>query len=118
MTSPLLGSLAKTVGKAFAGIFLDATLTRDVPGTIVDPADPPLPTQVTYTCKAIVETYAEKFRLDGLVAQNERKVLILADSLNATPVPGDRIAIRGITFTVLEVMTDPAEAVWDCKGKM
>lgn len=117
MVSPLLGSLAATVGKAFSSTFLSATLTHDVAGTIVDPADPPAPTQTPHTCKAIVEMYAERYRLDGTIKANERKVLILASTLSVTPVPGDRITISGATLTIDEVATDPATAVWTCKGR-
>lgn len=118
MASPLAGSLATSVFKAMRGLFLDATLTRDVEGTITDPADPPAPTPTPYDCKAIVETYAERFRLDGTVHENDRKVLILANSLSVTPKAGDRVSIRSITFTIQEVMTDPAIAVWECRGRM
>ncbi|HWV44125.1 hypothetical protein [Pseudorhodoplanes sp.] len=65
-----------------------------------------------------MEAYADKFRLEGLVAANERKVLILATSLSVRPQPQDRVTIRGITFTINDVKTDPAEAVFECKGAM
>ena len=115
MTSPLAGSLAATIGRAMSFLFLDATLARDVAGTITDPADPPVPTEVTYTCKAIVETYDERFRLDGTVKSNERKMLILASTLAVTPAPNDRITIRGQSYTVIDAMTDPALATWELK---
>lgn len=118
MTSPLTGSLARTIGNAMAGLFLDAVLTRDAPGVGGDPFDPPAPVATDYRCKAIVEAYREQFRLDGLVEQNDRKVLILANSLSIRPAAGDRVTISGITFTVIEVSTDPAEAVWTCRGRM
>lgn len=118
MVSPLAGSLARQIGRAASSIFLPATLVRDVPGVIVDAADPPAPTQATYPCKAIVEVYSERYRLDGLVKQNERKVIILATTLSVRPAVGDRVTISGITFTLAEVSTDPAEAAWECKGQM
>jgi len=115
MTSPLEGSLAATIGQAMSFLFLDATLARDVAGTITDPADPPVPTEASYTCKAIVEDYAERFRLDGTVKFNERKVLILATTLSVTPLPNDRITIRSATYTVMAVASDPALATWELK---
>lgn len=120
MVSPLESALAKTVGKAMRGLFMDAVLTRDVvpDSPAFDPFDPPAPVPVEYQCKAIVEAYADKFRLEGLVAANERKVLILATSLSVRPQPQDRVTIRGITFTITDVKTDPAEAVFECKGAM
>lgn len=123
MTSPLLGSLAATIGSAMSSLFLDATLTRDVPGTIVDAADPPLPTQVEYTCKAIEENYSAGLRGQGLVGANDIQVLILASTLDVDPQPLDRITIRGRTVTIVPmntagmkaVQSDPARATWSCR---
>ena len=118
MTSPLSGSLARTIGAAFNTLFLDAVLTRDVPVVSPDPADPLPPTQATYACKSMVESYSDYFKANNLVDAKDRKVLILATSLSVRPKAGDRITISGVTFTLSEVSTDPAEAVWTCKGSM
>lgn len=123
MVSPLTGPLAKTIGKALASTFLDATLTRDVPGVIVDPADPPAPTQVTYTCKAIEEEYGSTDRGNGLVGETDIQILILANSLATDPQPLDRITLRGRVVTVIAggsggmppVKSDPARATWSCR---
>lgn len=121
MASPLSGSLATTINRAMSSLFLDATYTEDTPSVgspDVDSFDPPPPISTTYTCKAIVESYSERFRLDGLVEQNDRKVLILAKSLAVVPKAGGRVTISGITFTAIEVTTDPATAVWEVRGRM
>ncbi len=117
MTSPLAGSLAKTIGSAFKNLFLDATLTRDGPPT--GPAYDPTPGAAeSYSCRAIVEVYSASYRASGLVQINDRRVLILANSLGVRPLPGDRVTIQGVTFVVQEVETDPATAVWTCRGRM
>jgi hypothetical protein len=118
MTSPLSGALAAQVYQGMKNLFLDATLTRDVPGTITDPADPPAPTPTAYACKGIVEKYSDYFRASGLVSAKDRKVLILANSLSVTPAPDDRVTISGVTFTVITVGTDPATAVFEIQGRM
>ncbi len=123
MTSPLSGSLARTINRALAPIFLDATLTRDVPAVATDPADPPAPTQVTYTCKAIEEEYSAGLRGGGLVGAKDVPILILAASLSVAPQPMDRITIRGYTVTIVPadaggmkaVRSDPARATWMCR---
>lgn len=120
MTSPLSGSLATAIYKGMKALFLDATLTRDTVSTNspdVDRFDPPAPTSTDYTCKAIVDTYSEKFRMDGLVKANDRRVLILANSIGVVPAVNDRVTIRGVTFTVVAVETDPALAVYTCQGR-
>lgn len=98
-------------------VFYDAVLTREIPGTGGDPFDPPAPTTVTYGCKAIVEGYSDYFKKNGLVDAKDRKVLVLADSLEVTPEPGDRITVQNITFTVVTVATDPATALWEIQGR-
>lgn len=118
MTFLLEGSLAKTIGSAFKGLFLDAVLTRETPGTGGDPFDPPPPVVTTYPCKGLVEAYSDYFRKSGLVDAKDRKVLILATSLAVKPQAGDRVTIQHITFTLSEVSADPATAVYECRGSM
>jgi hypothetical protein len=101
-----------------SSLFLPAVLVRDVPQVGGDPADPLPPTQATYPCKAIVEGYSDYFKANNLVNASDRKVLILATSIGAKPAAGDRVTISGITFTLQDVSTDPAEAVWTCRGSM
>ena len=124
MPSPL-DALAGKIGKAFAGIFLDATLSRD--SFTPDPAEPGEPgeiTKATWPCKAIHEEWSTSYLAGGLVLAGERKVLILAASLATEPKPGDRITIRGETFTVVPesggapaVATDPAKATWTLRAR-
>lgn len=120
VASPLSGSLATAIYKGMKALFIDATLTRDTVSTTspdVDRFDPPAPTSTDYACKAIVETYSEKFRMDGLVTINDRRVLILANSISVVPTVNDRVTIWGIVFTVMAVETDPALAVYTCQGR-
>jgi hypothetical protein len=118
MTSLLEGGLAKTIGSAFKTLFLDAVLTRETPGEGGDPFDPPAPVVTTYGCKAIVEGYSDYFKKNGLVDAKDRKVLVLAASLDVTPEPGDRVTVQNVTFSVVTVATDPATAVWEIQGRM
>ncbi len=120
MVSPLSGPLASLIYTGMKALFLDATLSRDTfavtsPDVSFDPA---APTTADYACKAIVEVYALKWRQDGLIKQNDRRVMILANSISVTPTVGDRVTISGTTFTLQDVETDPATAVWTCQGRM
>jgi hypothetical protein len=126
MPSLLEGALAAKIGKAFAGIFLDATLSRDsfASPNPEKPWEPGDPTTATYPCKAIHEEWGARFLAGGLVLAGERKVLILASTLATEPQPGDRITIRGETFIVAQagsasqppVSTDPAKATWTLRA--
>lgn len=129
MTSPLSGSLAKTINKAFKNLFLDATIIRQVvlpTSPAFDPADPPAPTPVSYPCKAIRDNYGVSLRASGLVNGTDVKVIILQQSLSITPIPLDQITITGMggPFTIVApgtggqpaVIADPANATWECRA--
>lgn len=124
MTSPLSGSIRRTVGKSFKKLFLDATITRETTSG-GDPWDPTSTSEQTVDCKAIFEEYGVGYRRDGLVQTGDMKVLILADTLSTDPKPGDKITIDGKTLTVVPantggepaVKTDPAKATWTCRAR-
>jgi hypothetical protein len=119
MTSPLSGSLAAAVYKGMKALFLDATLVRD---TITVPSpdtfDPAAPTQTTYTCKAIRDNYSNYDMQNNLIAVGDAKILILANSISTQPTNQDRVTIQGTTFSIVNVLVDPALAVWVCQGRL
>lgn len=126
MVSPLEGSIARTIGKAFNKLFLTATLERD---TLSDagPLDQGVASTQTYTCKALDIEYSDYDRANGLANANDMKVLILATSLAVTPEPLDRITIfrNGVAGRELTIVSpegggaiskDPANATWTVKA--
>lgn len=124
MTSPLAGSLAVTIGKAFNGLFLDATLTRVTQGAGPDPWTPGAPVPSVYPVKAIHDQWAAGLLAQGLVAADDAKLIILAATCPVKPQSGDTITIRGEAFTIVPegsgkaaVSTDPALATWECRAK-
>lgn len=124
MTSPLAGSLARTIGTAMGGLFLDATLARTVNAAGANDWTPGTPTTTTYACKAITEAFGSTWLTGGLVDADDVKILVLASSLAFEPQPGDVVTIRGEAFTVVPpgkgkaaVTTDPARAVWELRAK-
>lgn len=121
MVSPLQGSLARQIGRAFASIFYEATVNRTVMGAPVNPAEPWTPgppTTVNYPCKGMVDEYSDYAIANSLVDAQDRKILILATSLAITPTDGDTVTIRGATYRIVPpVTTDPALAVWELRGR-
>jgi hypothetical protein len=115
MASPIAG-MAAQINKAFTNIFFDATLRRE---TESGSGDSYSFTTASYPCKGLVETFSMALRRDGIVSENERKIMILVGSLSVIPKSGDLLIINnGTEFVLLEVATDPANAVWECKGRM
>jgi hypothetical protein len=119
MASPLLG-LAATLNVALKDIFFDAVLLRQ---TVVqttpafDPADPPAPTPVSYSCKALRDKYTIFEMSNSGILQGDSKIMILANSLGTTPIENDVITIQGASFTVISFDIDPANAVWVIQGR-
>jgi hypothetical protein len=124
MSSPLVSSLAKTIGKAFNSLFLDATFTQVVTIEGATPWETGTPGVNTYPCKTIHDTWNASLLAQGLVSSDEVKILILATSLPVKPAAGDAVTIRGQVFTISadggkmpSVSTDPAQAVWVVRAK-
>jgi len=116
MVSPLQGALAARIGRAFANIFYEATVQRTLMTGPIDPGKPQTPgarTTVSYPCKGIVDTYSDYAIAETLVDAQDRKILILATSISIEPTDGDRVVIRGETYMIISVKTDPAKAVWE-----
>jgi hypothetical protein len=121
MTSPLEDEIANAIYDGMVDLFLDATLIHDTitaGSPAADVFDPRPPTANSYSCKAIVETYSELTKAMGFASLSDRKILVLTKSLSITPVPNDRVTIRGQTFTVLQVDADPAKATWELRCRV
>lgn len=77
------------------------------------------PTRRPYTCDGIVEDYDEK-QIDGtLVKVGDRQFLLIADSLPSSvrPAQSDEIEHQGVTYSLMRVRSDPAEATFTCQGR-
>lgn len=119
MASPL-DALASTIHGALKGIFYDAVLTRQVvlpTSPAYDPADPPAPTPVDYSCKAMRDSYSSYDKMNSSIATGDTKILILAKSITTVPTGDDVITIGGKKFSVVSVDIDPADAVWVIQGR-
>lgn len=114
MTSPLEGAIRRTMGKAMRSTFYRATLICTTPGA----PDPdrlwiiPHPVEEHFPCRAVVDAYSAFLVASGVVSINDVKVIILTDSLKATPKLTDVVSVRGKTYTILNIETDPALATW------
>ena len=104
-------------------LFKDAKLTRAGKGT--GPAwEPGQGASQSWFCKGLVSEWGSFSKAGGLVAGEDRKVVILAATLPTTPKVGDRITIEGVGYTVSSdggsspaVQSDPANATWTCRAK-
>ncbi|MBS0233496.1 MAG: hypothetical protein JSR99_08410 [Proteobacteria bacterium] len=116
MASPLEGSLRRTIGNALRSTFYACTVTKVTPGD-GPPYDPGPPVRTPYTCKGIVDTYSLFDRQNTLIKTGDVKVLVLAASLPVVPSTTDTVQIRGVIYTIIDVATDPAQAVWTLQAR-
>lgn len=114
MASPLEGSIRRTIGKAMRSIFYPVTVVRlEQSGPVWEPVF----TEVEYPCKGFIDDYSDFALTNSNILSGDRKVVVLADSLEITPGTSDLVRVRGQTFSVLNVATDPAEATWTLQAR-
>ncbi len=115
----VLDSLPAAINSAFKNLFYDAVLTVDVPQDSPDPADPLPPVPTPYACKAYVEKYSAYYRANSLVEASDRKVIVLAKSLEIEPVMNATITVQGITFTIINYDDGGSnKSVWEIQGRL
>jgi hypothetical protein len=118
MASPLEGPIRKTIGKAMRSVFYEAIIPRTEALEEMPPDHPPWepwnPETITHEhkCRAFVDTYSDFHIASSLVQSGDVKIVVLVDSLAITPTLLDTITIRGRSYTILNVSSDPAEATW------
>lgn len=114
------GIVAKTVSKL---LFKDAVMS--VPGTATGPSYDPTPGAPTdISCRALVTEWSNYARANGLVAAEDRKILIQAQGLAVPPKDGYTVVIDGDTYVLVSdggaapaVRKDPSTAVYTCRGR-
>lgn len=114
------GIIANTVGK----LLLKPALLV-VPGAPTGPEYDPTPgTPTTYPCRALVTDWSNYSRANGLVAAEDRKILIQAQGLPVPPRDGYSVEIDGDTYVLVSdggaapaVRRDPSTAVYTCRGR-
>jgi hypothetical protein len=102
-----------------ADALTDALVSADIPQSASiardTPSGPPYAPEITTTnhaCSGWVDEYSTiEHALSGIDV-NDRKVYILANSLDITPRPNDRVSINNSTYTVIAVAKDAASAAW------
>ena len=70
-------------------------------------------TTTTVIFKGMVEEYSRYSVENSFVQRGDRKLLLLAASApGVVPKPGDRAIAEGVTYVVIDVKRDPADATW------
>jgi len=99
-------------GRAMAPFARDVVLLKA--GTpIPDGAGGTRPGPVTeHPCKGWIADYSDLSKLSAMRPMADRKLVILARTLDVDPTIKDHARIDGQTFNIRDVSTDPAKAAW------
>lgn len=121
MAGLLSGQIADAIFKGFKGKLLKGTLRRRVVDQSVgldDRGDPIAVEPTDYTCEGFVDEYSEFFRAQTGVPDTDSKVCIFAKSLPAgvRPIKDDLVQFNSQWWHLKTVGTDPATALWECRG--
>lgn len=115
----ILDDLPGEIAEALDDVFRSATLKT--PGTPTSDGQggwiPGSPT--SKTCKALVEDYSD-FRRHALgIPATDRKIIVLAASIQdgAEPKPGNAINIESRDWSIIAVSRDPAAATYEVQGR-
>lgn len=107
--------IAATVHSALKDFLLDVTFIKVT--KVSDGSGGFTETTASHSCKGMIDTYSDFYRVQGMVPHGDQKLLILQNSLSVTPELEDRATIRGQTFKVVGVAKDPADATWELQAR-
>lgn len=112
--SLLNGALSRTFAKAFAGVYLPATLyvrtTTDIDGSLTVSWTP-------YECRAQVDVCGEKMRLSAGYSDTDVAIFILQGTCEVEPNSNDEITTNRGRFALNNSDVDPAASYWLFRGQ-
>lgn len=120
MTLKLPVDIGRAVLSGLGGYMIPITLLQTVAGERTpDALTAGRNTTTTTTLfKGMVEEYSRYSVENSFVQRGDRKILLLASSApGVTPKPGDRIVAEGVTYVVIDIKRDPADATWQLQAR-
>jgi len=114
----VLDRLPGIVAKAMGPIFRDATLHVPSGKTSDDQGGWINTNPVQHPCKALVDDYSDFRRLSTGIPANDRKIIILANSLPTGIVPavGQTITAEDRDWDIVSLTRDAAGATYEVQG--
>ena len=115
--------LATLVSDSLGGGLLPATLVKVTAGTLTAGAltAGTTPQRQSFACRGVVLDYSDYEVRGGLVKTGDRKVLLLAKTIDggAVPAPNDLVTIEDVEYLIVEdgVRRDPAGATYECRAR-
>lgn len=78
-------------------------------------------TKNSYSAQGVIINYTDKEIDNTLILRNDRKVILIAESIQSQKIPemSDQITIEGVTYDIVgEVQRDPAGATYTCQCRI
>ena len=114
MSGLLNGGIASLMDRAFAGVYLPATLYRRV-RTDTDDGSVEETTEI-YSCRAQLDAVTEAMRQAPGYTKNDVAIYVLTSSLSGEITTDDEITVRGALWSIASVSSDPAQSYWELRG--
>ncbi len=113
--APLLeGGIAEMLDAALGEVMLSVTLRK--PTRVSDGQGGFTSGFAEHAAKGFVEDYSDLARANGIPG-TDRKIVILAKSTAVTPARDDEVTLRGRTYRVVAVASDPALATYELQAR-
>jgi len=116
--------IAGQIESALTGQIKQATVKRTTTGTYDPVNDSQSTTTASYDTEGFVEDYNERLKVEGVVQDNDRRIILLANPLDIVPSVGDNdnkpdeVEIEGDSYTIMHVERDPAGAIYTIQGRL
>lgn len=114
-------NIAKLINKHLGPLVFDQVLTKGVKTKDPTNSTKIITVDTDYTCKGFIDEFKDEWVNGTTVKVNDRKIVILGDSLDVgiVPEPGDKILAEGTTWIIVKdgVKRDPAGATYECQAR-
>lgn len=112
----LNGRMSAIFNRAFAGLYLPATLHKRE--MAYDDDGNPTATETDYPCRAQVDSVTESMRQAAGYTDSDVAIYILDDSLGTDATSNDDITVNGVRRSIASVERDPAGAYFLLRGQL
>lgn len=114
--------IARLIDKSMSSGLIPGTLSREVLKTtrtnLTGGLDKEAPE--TFEFRGIAQFYRDNEVDNELIKHSDRKILIIAESLNTVPVLGDKVTLEteDDTYFIIRINRDPAKASYICQARL
>ena len=117
--SSILDQIPSLVYQGFKGKLRKGTLIQKSRSSTLNGLGDPVSTSPTeYPCEGFVDNYSDLFAGLNNIPSTDSKVSIFAKSLptGVAPTKDDKVIMMGRSWQIRRVVTDPAQALWECQS--